>query len=279
MGKNYINFLQFVIIFIFLTFFSEKLSAQCAGIDSQKVICDIENPVYQSLSLFSLLDGSPVPGGTWSDNNNLRGLDPSTGILNAQLISSGGTYKYTYTAPGTTGCSNNTAVVTLTIGAYAGVGSQATICSDLGTYNLFNAFDSKVMGPHSNGIWTNAAGQEIRSPISVGNIEQKTTYQFTYTVPVVPECPSTPLSSTIFVTVLRAPRPGTPSNLTLCGTTDLSGYTNYDLNELLTGEDSGGSWIGPGITSGSDHNVNLQEIFDTMGANEYHYSYTVLAIP
>ncbi len=279
MVKNYFNFLQFVILYIFLAFLPAKLSAQCAGIDSQKVICDIENPAYQSLSLFSLLDGSPVPGGTWSANNSSRGLDPATGILNAQLISSGGVYSYTYTAPSTAGCTNNKAVVTLTIASYAGVGSQATICSDENTYNLFNAFDSKVMGPHSNGVWTTVSGQIVTSPISVGDITEKTTYQFIYTVPATPECPSATLSSTIFVTILRAPRTGKATDLTLCGTTDLAGYTNFDLNELLTGEDSGGTWAGLGLTSNTDHEVNLQEIFDTYGAFEYTYQYTVLAIP
>lgn len=279
MVKNYINFLQFVTIFIFLTFFSAKLSAQCAGIDSQKIICDIENPVNQSLSLFSLLDGSPVPGGTWSANNTSRGLDPVTGILNAQFISQAGTYKYTYTAPATAGCVNNTAVVTLVIGPYAGVGSQATICSDEGRYNLFNAFDSKIMGPHSNGIWTTVDGQVVQSPIFVGDINEKTTYELIYTVPGMPECPSAKLSSNVFVTVLRAPRTGTSTNLTLCGTTDLAGYTNYDLNELLAGQDKGGTWTGLGITSETDHNVNLQEIFDTYGAFDYTYQYTVLAVP
>lgn len=279
MAKNYINLLKFIIIFIFLNFFSTKINAQCAGTDGQKVICDIENPVNESLSLFSLLGGSPVPGGTWSDNNNLKGLDPATGILHPQLITKGGVYLYTYTAPATSGCTNNKAVVTITIGAFQGVGSQATVCNDSNYFNLFTAFDSNSMGPHSNGRWTNSLGEFVEPSIYIGDIDKKTTLQFTYTVPPVLQCSPASKSTTVLVTVLRAPKPGEPEHLRLCGTTDLAGYTNLDLNDRLTGEDNGGTWAGPGITSRTDHNVNLQELFNTSGPGAYTFTYSVLAVP
>ena len=279
MVKNYINFLQFVLFFVFLSVLPSKITAQCAGSDAQKIICDIENPNYKNLSLFSLLGGSPVPGGTWSDDNKLRGLDPVTGVLDAQLITSGGVYHYTYTTPDTAGCLNNKAVVTLTIGAYAGVGSQATVCSESGSFNLFNAFDGTVMGPHSNGRWTNSSGQYVPSSLDIGKIDQKMTIQFTYTVPPVLECSATAKSVNVLVTILRKPQTGKVTNLTLCGTTGLADYTNLDMNDLLTGEDPGGRWVGLGITSETDHNVNLQEVFNTYGASEYTYEYTVFAVP
>ncbi|MBB4803039.1 gliding motility-associated-like protein [Flavobacterium nitrogenifigens] len=278
MAKNYINLLRFIILFIFLNFFSSKINAQCAGTDGQKVICDIENPVNESLSLFSLLGGSPVPGGTWSDNNNLKGLDPATGILHPQLITKGGVYQYTYTAPSTAGCTNNKAVVTITIGAFPGVGSQATVCNDSNYFNLFTAFDSNSMGPHSNGQWRNSEGKVIEPSLYIGDIDKKTTLQFTYTVPPVLECSPASKSTTVTVTVLRAPKPGDTQNLILCGTTGLAAYTNLDLNDQLTGEDSG-TWTGPGITSETDHNVNLQELFDTSGPGIYSFRYDVLAVP
>lgn len=279
MTKNYINLLRFITIFIFLNFYSSKINAQCAGTDGQKIICDIENPVNESLSLFSLLGGSPVPGGTWSDDNNLKGLDPATGILRPQIITKGGTYHYTYTAPDTSGCTNNKAVVTITIGAFPGVGSQATVCNDSNYFNLFTAFDSNSMGPHSNGQWRNSLGEYVEPSIYIGDIDKKTTLQFTYTVPPVLECSPASKSTTVLVTVLRAPKPGSPENLQLCGSNGLAAYTNLDLNDRLTGEDSGGTWTGPGITSRTDHNVNLQELFDTSGPGTYNFRYNVLAVP
>ncbi|MBZ4034459.1 gliding motility-associated C-terminal domain-containing protein [Flavobacterium sp. 17A] len=280
MAKNYFNFLHFVLFFIFFTILPTQINAQCAGTDAQKIICDIENPANETLSLFSLLGGSPTPGGTWSGESNLKILDPTTGILHPQLITRGGTYRYTYTVPATSGCTNNKAVVTLTIGAFQGVGSQATVCNDSNFFNLFTAFDSNSMSPHSNGRWTDVNGRTLTNPsIYIGDITEKTTLQYTYTVPPVLACSTAEKSTTVFVTILIAPKPGTPENLDLCGTTDLAGYTNLDLDGQLTDQDKGGIWTGPGLTSDTDHNVNLKELFDISGPGEYTFTYKVLAVP
>lgn len=280
MAKNYISFLHFILFLFFLTLIPSELTAQCAGDDNvNELICDISNPANQSVNLFSLLGGSPVPGGTWSDNNNLRGLNPATGILNAQLIRAGGTYQYTYTAPATLGCTDNVAVVTITIGAYVGVGSEVTVCNDDNSFNLFTAFDSKVMGPHTNGRFTYDTGEYVENPIKIGDIKTKTTFRFVYTVPAVLACSPDDKSTNLEVTVLIAPKEGEPADLVLCGTTDLAGYTNLDLNDQLADEDSGGTWTGIGLTSNTDHNINLQELFDANGPGEYAYTYKVLAVP
>ena len=278
MVEKYTNLLRFVLFFIVFLVLPSKIHAQCAGNDGQITICDIENPVHQSISLFSLLGGSPTPGGTWTDDDNSKGLNRTTGILNGQMIRRGGVYHYTYTAPDVAGCTDKTAVVTITIGAYAGVPAPyATECSSKGTFNLFTAFNSTVMGPHSNGNWTNSAGQPVGSVISIGNTFG--TFQYTYTVPAVTACSPVNPSSTVIVTIFRAPDPGTPRDLLLCGTTDLGAYTNLDLHTLLAGEDSGGEWRGIGLTSLTDHEVNLQDVFDTHGPGTYNYTYTVLSYP
>ncbi len=276
MTKKYINFLQFVLFFVFLSFFSEKMNAQCAGNDGNQIICNISDPVNQSVSLFALLGGSPVPGGTWTDDNGSRGLNTSTGILNAQLIRSGGSYQYTYTAPSTAGCTDNKATVTITIGPFSGdPAPYATKCSDEQTFNLFSAFNSTVMSPHNNGVWTNSAGQAVSSTISI--TEMQGTYQFTYTVPPVLACSPSPVSSTVVLTVFRAPEPGTPGELALCGTTDLDGYTSFDVSTLLTGQDPGGRWSGHGITGPTNPVVDLKQVYATYGPGVYNYFYTVLS--
>lgn len=280
MAKNYISYLHFVLFFIFFTVLPSKLTAQCAGVDNvNELICDVTNPIYQSVNLFSLLGGSPVPGGTWTDDNNLQGLNPSTGILNAQYILSGGEYHYTYTAPATSGCTDNKSVVTITIGAYVGVGSEATVCNENNFFNLFTAFDSKVMGPHVNGRFTTDTGQPVESTIEIGQYTTKTTLNFIYTVPPVLACSPNSKSTNVQVTIYIAPKIGIPQDLELCGTTDLAGYINLDLFDQLIGGDRGGSWTGIGLTSATDHNINLQELFDTNGPGVYSYTYTVLAVP
>ncbi|MBL0736948.1 gliding motility-associated C-terminal domain-containing protein [Flavobacterium sp. GN10] len=279
MAKNYISYHHFVLFFIFFTLISSNLTAQCAGNDNtNELICDVSNPIYQSVNLFSLLGGSPVPGGTWTGSNQ-EGLNASMGILNAQLIRGGGTYRYTYTAPAISGCTDNKAVVTITIGAYVGVGSEATVCNKDRTFNLFTAFDSKVMGPHVNGRFTTDKGAPVDPVITIDKYETKTTLHFIYTVPAVLACSPDEKSTNVQVTILIAPEAGDPENLELCGTTDLAGYTNLDLNDQLDDEDPDGIWTGIGIASATDHHINLQELFDANGPGEYTYTYTVLAVP
>lgn len=275
MVKNYINFLQFLLFFVFLTVFSPKIYSQCAGTDGSVTICNVEDISNRTIPLFSYLGGSPVPGGTWSDDNGSRGLSTSTGILNGQAIRSGGTYQYTYTAPGA-GCANNTAKVFVTIGAFEGYPAPyATKCSDENTYNLFSAFNSTVISPHTNGIWRDSSGGIVPPVISITNMNGN--YQYSYTVPPVPGCDVSPLTSSIILTVIRAPKSGTGRDLTLCGTTDLDGYTAFNVSTLLSGQDPDGQWSGIGITSPSNPVVNLKQVFALYGPGNYAYSYRVLS--
>ncbi len=279
MVKNYINFLQFLFVFTFLLVLPSKVTAQCAGTNGQLDLCTtISDPVNQSISLFSLLGGSPVPGGTWRGTTS-RGLDPVNGRLNAQLISSGGTYVYTYTAPPTAGCTNNTATVTVKIGPYAGIPAPyATVCSDENYFNLFTAFNGTVMAPHTNGIWRDSDGAPLDNP-SFYVKDKEGVYEFTYTVPPVLACSAASPTSKVIITVIEAPEEGSPNDLLICAETQIDQYTDLDLNTRLTGQDIGGDWNGLGLTGPADHVVNLKEIYDTYGPGEYKYSYTVYAEP
>ncbi len=275
MAKNYINFLQFLLFFVFLTVLSPKIYSQCAGNDGSVTICNVEDISNRSVSLFSFLGGSPVPGGTWSDDDGSRGLSTTTGILNAQAIRAGGTYQYTYTAPGA-GCTVNTAKVLVTIGAFEGFPAPyATKCSDENTYNLFSAFNSTVISPHTNGTWRDSSGNVIPPLLTITNMNGN--FQYSYTVPPVPGCDTAPLTTSITLTVIRAPQPGIGRDLLLCGTTDLDGYTAFDVSTLLSGQDPDGRWSGRGITSPSNPVVNLKQVFATYGPGEYAYNYTVLS--
>ncbi|MDX6181879.1 gliding motility-associated C-terminal domain-containing protein [Flavobacterium sp. Fl-77] len=278
MIKKYINFLHISFFFAFLFVFPQNITAQCAGNDTSITICDISDPVNKSISLFSLLGGTPTPGGTWTDDSLSRGLNPSTGVLNGHVIRRGGTFQYTYTAPSTSGCTDNTSTVTITIGAYPGVPAPyATVCNDSEVFSLFTAFNSTVMVPHSNGIWTNSAGQVVPSVIPISGISGD--FEFTYTVPVVAACPTNPTSIKVIVSIFRAPKSGTTNDLLLCGSNGLSAYSNYDLNNLISGQDSTGQWSGPGITSGTDHNVDLESLYNANGPGDYSYAYTAVSVP
>lgn len=268
----------YFIIFILLAFGSANVNAQCAGNDAEITICTIPDPANQTINLFDLLGPSAVSGGIWSDAIQTGSLDPLSGILNVWDIHLSGTYSFDYTVTATAGCTDNTATVTVIIGGYSGIPSpNGSACSDDPGVNLFSFFVGQLPSAHQDGTWADDNNTGALS----GNVLDATasglgTFSFTYTMAEVGTCPAK--SSTVVVTVYRAPEPGDPTDLILCNTDDLSVYANLDLTTLLTGEDPNGRWTeeGTGQLSGPfDSFINVLEIYDTMQDGIYKFTYTV----
>lgn len=279
MVKKYSNFLQFILFFVLLIFIPTALKAQCAGDDAKFEVCDIPNPSSKAIPLFSKLLGTPIPGGTWSDDDDSGGLNATTGILNVQLIQQSGIYHYTYTVAGVAGCADNSATVEVTVGGYSGVTSpNVTVCSAVEYFNLFQAFSGLSLGPQSNGQWHNdTTNRDVGAVLYVKNLEGN--FQFTYTMPAIGTCPA--MSSTAIISIVRAPQSGEGNNLNLCASDGLSDYTNFDLNDLLSGEDAGGIWrenrVTGELTSSTDHFINIENIYNRYGVGEFLYTYRVIA--
>ncbi|WP_291149348.1 gliding motility-associated C-terminal domain-containing protein [Flavobacterium sp. UBA7680] len=277
MAKKYNDFLRIILFFVFLSFLPQIVNAQCAGDDAAFTVCDIPNPSSKTINLFSLLGGSPVAGGVWKDDNSSGGLNVATGILNAQLIRASGVYRYTYTVTGNTGCVDNSATVTVTVGGYSGVTSpNFSVCSSVVNFNLFQAFNGVELGPQSNGQWHNdTTNQYIGSSVNVENLEGD--FYFTYTMPAIGTCPA--MSSTAVISVFRAPKSGNSIPLGLCASDGLSAYTNYDLFSLISDYDAGGMWVEANgtneLTFTGDHNINIEKIYNTYGPGNYNFTYKV----
>ena len=57
-------------------------------------------------------------------------------------------------------------------------------------------------------------------------------------------------------------------------------YRNVNLNDLLLAEDAGGRWTEAGtneLTTLSDNRINVENIYNTLGAGTYNFVYTVLS--
>lgn len=277
MTEKYINFLRITLIFVFLSLFPNAIQAQCAGEDGTLTVCDVTIASSKTIDLFNSLTGSPLGGGVWTDVDSSGGLDTDTGILNAQLIRTSGVFRYTYLVEGIGLCPDNEATVTVTIGGYSGVTSpNVSVCSAVGEFSLFSAFNGVALSPHSNGQWhDDLANRNVPSSINVSDMEG--TYQYTYTMPARGTCPA--MSSTAIVTVFRAPESGTGRPLRLCASDGLSAYTNYDLNNLLSGQDQGGTWVDNSntgeLTFVGDHVVDVQKIYNSKGVGNFNFSYRV----
>lgn len=271
---NFYTYLTFFILF----FYSIDAHSQCAGNDNILSVCNIADVASKSIDLAALL-GPHTAGGTWKDNDFSGGLNVTTGILNAQLITRSGIYSYTYTVNNVVGCTDNSATITVTIGPYAGVGSKGNTCSDDTSYNLFKAFDIAVVRPQINGTWYDDDGSGGLS----GNVLNATIpvadklYHFTYIVSGIVGCPQESKQQ-VEIYIVPIPEPGTSTNLSLCSN-QLSSYTNYNLNNSLSGQDANGEWSQPiginEISGPTDSTIDIQNIYNTKGPGTYSFSYTV----
>lgn len=291
------NTYLFSLFFFLITsfFFSNAAQAQCAGNDSGKVICDITVVADQTVDLFSLLGGSPTPGGFWVDDLGSGGLDPVIGMLNVLAISQSGVYTYTYTVPAVPGCADNTATVTLVLGGYTGIPGKGSECGDSSSYNLFKLIDTEgsTVFPHTNGNWVDITngiaitGYDL-NPSSY-NVTVKTDIQFTYSfgpvdAPGVGTCPAT-APITVTLTLYPPLKPGTPTDINICSSDGFAGYTAVNLFNQLTGEDPGGSWkdtsvpVTGELSNPSDVTINVQNIYNNFGAGTYTFEYKLVPVP
>lgn len=274
---------KLVLLITSLFVFTAELKAQCAGNDNTITICTKEtynqgigNP-NGILDLFPLLGIGAVPGGTWTNLNSSGGLNTTTGILNTWQINQSGIYNYQYTINGIPGCSDNTSIVTVTLGGFPGVDNPSAVaCDNNPSVPLFSFLGSSP-NPHFNGIWTGGPAGAITGNFFNAQLAGVGTYTLTYTVPAIGSCPSR--SANVFLTVHPLPESGVPTNLTFCETDDFSAFTNVDLFNQLSGEDQGGFWTDNfptgEIANAGDSFINIQNIAANFGPGTYTFTYNV----
>lgn len=275
------------LLFLCLLNFSVDINAQCAGTSSTVTICDkYSDSNNQSYDLNNVLIGE-LPGGTWSTNDPAVyfALQENTGILNLWRIHYAGTHVFTYT----NNLCGESATVTIDLGGYSGednIEGDANACSDDTAVDLnrFLGDQENDILPDVNGLWEedpatftghlndNFFNAEEAGP---GN------YTFTYTVAPVGSCPES--ISTIILKVHPRAESGEAQGLTICNNEDFSIYTNVNLNDLLTDEDSEGTWSDNSGTNQlsdlSDNIIDIQQIYNDFGIGEYSFTYLVYPTP
>ncbi|MDV7140262.1 gliding motility-associated C-terminal domain-containing protein [Maribacter sp. TH_r10] len=266
--------------------FSTKTMAQCAGTDNTVTICTKDaDETNKTFDLFTQLGGSPTTGGTWSTNDpaNFYALDRNTGILNLWDVKNSGQHEFTYTND----CSGNveSATITINLGGYPGednIDGSADACGDDPRVNLHGYIGDETEGKFQdfNGTW-DAVTPEAAPYLSLNFFDAASAgpgiYEFTHTVPAVGPCPSR--QARLILEVQRPANSGIGSNLTVCTTDDLSGYTDFNLNGLLEDEDINGTWSeGPNtdqLSDLTDQNIDIQAIRDRHTYGTFTFTYTV----
>ena len=258
--------------------------SQCAGNDGAEIVCNKDaDEANKTFALFPHLEGSPVAGGTWSTNDpaNFFALDRDTGIVNLWEVKNSGLHEFTYT---NTACGES-AVVTISLGGYPGednIDGSADACGDDGRVNLNGFIGSQTDGKFHdfNGLWE-AVTPEAAPHLNLNFFDAEAAgmgvYEFTHTVPAVASCPSRQVS--LLLEVQQPANSGIGSNLTVCNTDDLSGLTNFNLNDLLSDEDSNGTWSESAATNQledlTDNIIDVQAIRDLNISGTFEFTYLV----
>ncbi|EDP72004.1 CHU large protein; uncharacterized [Flavobacteriales bacterium ALC-1] len=209
-------------------------------------LCDTDT---NTIDLFTVLGGSPEPGGVWFPM-----LNSGTGVYDPSIDPEG---TYTYTVSSVNTCPDASSTVTVTISPEPNAGSDGTLdlCSDNNSVNLFNSLNGT---PETGGNWSPA----LASGTSIFDPSIDTSGVYTYTVNG--QAPCNDATATVTVTVIPFLDAGEDSVVQICdnnGTIDL-------FNNLGGTPDAGGTWS-PALTSGTS-------VFDplTDAAGIYIYSFS-----
>lgn len=184
--------------------------------------------------LYTLLGGTPDPGGAWTD----PGGNAFSGMLDPALDPGGG---YTYTVTSIAPPCSSMAVVSVTIQQQpdAGVDAVLALCSDDGATNLFT-----LLGPNADagGTWTDPANNVV-----TGVFDPAVDPAGIYTYALVGVAPCTSDDAVVTVSVSQALSAGSNGSISVCSTEPA-----FDLFTILTGSpDPGGSWAFGGTAVGS----------------------------
>ncbi len=205
------------------------------------------------VDLFSLLEGSPQPGGTWTNSSG-------TAVSSSLDPQSAQTDTFTYTVNGQAPCSDASAPVLITIvpSATAGINGSVTLCSTSGTTPLFPVLGGS---PDAGGTWSGPGGNANNGTFQAGTSQAGT---YSYTVSGIGPCPNS--TATVTVTVIDQASAGVSGTATLCET-----GTPLPLLPILGNTAANnGSWTAP---DGSSFTGTLNPASALAGA----YTYTVIA--
>ncbi len=243
------------------------------GTTTEAIYCENDLAASPSLDLFDQLIGEDS-GGDWTDDNTTGALTGS--IVDVTLLTTVGSYNFTYAITGANGCENSsTVIVTIAPAPESGTpNAPAEFCiADITSGQTYNLFDS-LEGEDQTGTWTDddASGALSGNTVLLDGLAEGT-YNFTFDVDAVGTCDD--VDVTVQIIILPAPETGTPTEAVFCEN-DLAASSPLDLFDQLTGEDSGGVWADDNATGALTGSIVDVTLLTTVGS--YNFTYTITDI-
>tara|TARA_R110000868_G_scaffold399053_1_gene672592 strand:+ start:12737 stop:16927 length:4191 start_codon:yes stop_codon:yes gene_type:complete len=240
-------------------------------------VCEENTTANSPFDLFTLLDGTQDTNGTW-----YVGTDTSGSTITNPIDISGfadGTYNYTYSVPAIGTCTDVDVTVQIIVNPQPNTGTPTAVVlceNDLAANSPLDLF-GQLSGNDPAGTWTddNTTGALTGSNVNL-TLLPIGSYNFTYSITSLKGCSN---SSTVVVTVNKAPESGTPVTTfpEYCIATISTGQT-VNLFDLLNDEDQTGTWADINTPSiGAALSGNLVTL-DGLSAGTYNFTYDVAAI-
>lgn len=224
-----------------------------AGVSTAPLICS-NTP---AMPLLDLLGGMPDQTGSWSGPTPGPIYDPASGVSGT----------YTYTVPGSTPCTDASAIVQITLvpAPNAGTDGALSACASESNVVLFPGLNGS---PQVGGTWadTDGTGRLTNGVFDAAGMTPGV-YRFTYTVEGTAPCGDA--SAMVSVTVTDALNAGEDASVELCksqGSVDL-------LLHLGGAPQPGGTWTGVESNAGLTNGV-LDPPAAGVGTHHYRYVLT-----
>lgn len=236
------------------------------GGDIAYCISDLAN--QSDLTLFNELNGTPQPGGTWTDS---QGQILAGGHLATVSVATltGAQNVYTYTVPSTNNsCTDASATVNIRIDPLPDAGDPSdpsgttTKCSSDAPFDLMETLTADAQ---PGGTWTDLNGSPISNMFNPGTAIVGTTYKFRYTVNSI----ACGFGDTriVNVRVTQGPNAGTSTIVEFCEG-ELAGLGAYNiLGALGANVDQNGTWDNPSVV-----NNRIDLTGATVGSTVYTYT-------
>ncbi len=220
--------------------------------------------------------------GTWTLGTTPAGSTAAiTGTTFSAVDSPAGDYEVIFTldeTPDNPDCPTfSTQTIAVSAAVTAGTGSPTDICNDqTALVDLASLLTDADLG----GAWTLTDGTLDAGTFDAiaGTFDPSghsvASLTFTYTVTGVDPCPED--TEEVFVNVAHAPDAGTPSDISLCN----DATALLDLNSLLDGAETGGTWTSDGTEDASAFDA-AGATFDPAGhpGGAFTFTYTLTATP
>ncbi|WP_367175030.1 beta strand repeat-containing protein, partial [Flavobacterium sp.] len=239
-----------------------------AGVDGGTVVCETSTA---SIDLFSLITGEQT-GGTWVRSTGTGGVFNAATATYTPAVGAT-TSTFTYTVAAVVPCSNDSSVATITINPQpnAGTDGGTVVCeTSVTAINLF----SLITGEQSGGVWTQTTGSGGTFNAAAGTYTPAvgaTSSTFTYTLTGIAPC----INDTSLATVTINPQPtaGGDGGTAVCENSIVA----VDLFSLITGEQTGGTWVRT-TGLGGIFNAVSGTYTPAIGATTSTFTYTVTGI-